>query len=682
MRTFLQIVLAAIACYGLWRLFLFATKVHPFATKVVAFGLIARAVMGQVFFWVSYLNLPIFRNLQLGDGYWFFGVDGRGYMDFASQALQQGLHAVVFVDKNTPSFFYVQILAVLIVLFGAVTSIALLLNCAAYLGMSAIVARWGMAGTEMTVAGKVGLLAISLTPTWILWSVQPLKDTFFVFLTILYLFTLARLYDRVFLAGGRRWIVGRALVALAVLSVVLYAISSTRWYFGLFLWSAGSLALFIMLLRSIRPFRPQAVAAAFLIIAVSSQALVAGCGPYMPPAVKRFFDPRTSLPEILSIPSAVRGELRNARSTQQAVRGATTLAAVEEPPPPPAPKQVPRVNAQSRNTPLMRKRAVLVQPPKPEAVPFRAHAVPAAGTAVVEGVGDFDGNGTADVIWRNYSTGTITISLFDTRGVTTSNAVSTVRRRATRIVAIGDVDNDGADDVVWRNYASGRAQIWLMRGTIIEQRFISETPRVTSRVDRGAADDAKRRAEALQNGTSANVPAVEPPPIVLTATSPSASPQQKPDVAGERQPLSRRAEQSRFRFPPLVVGLVAMAIPPTVFTSLGLIELSGGRGLWLFADLDTLVFDGLLVIAVVFVFKALRRRWSTSPLFWPLLVLTFGCAYGVAYASTNYGTLLRHRGMVLLCLCLIPLVATAAGHRVKEEASMAEAPVGDPAGKE
>ena len=47
----------------------------------------------------------------------------------------------------------------------------------------------------------------------------------------------------------------------------------------------------------------------------------------------------------------------------------------------------------------------------------------------------------------------------------------------------------------------------------------------------------------------------------------------------------------------LFTGYVAMIVPHVIAERLGLIHVGGGRGLWLFADVDTLVFDAVLLFA-------------------------------------------------------------------------------------
>jgi hypothetical protein len=80
----------------------------------------------------------------------------------------------------------------------------------------------------------------------------------------------------------------------------------------------------------------------------------------------------------------------------------------------------------------------------------------AAGTGTVatswkiEGVGDFNGDGRDDILWRN-SDGTIGNWLADANGGHSANSASvTTVSSYWQIAAIGDFNGDGRDDILWR----------------------------------------------------------------------------------------------------------------------------------------------------------------------------------------------------------------------------------------
>ena len=81
---------------------------------------------------------------------------------------------------------------------------------------------------------------------------------------------------------------------------------------------------------------------------------------------------------------------------------------------------------------------------------------------VIEGVGDFDGDGEDDLVWRNYNSGENVIWFMDGTTPTRSQFFLQVPDTTWRIQGVGDFDNDGLqDDLVWRNYASGDQIIWF-----------------------------------------------------------------------------------------------------------------------------------------------------------------------------------------------------------------------------
>ena len=74
----------------------------------------------------------------------------------------------------------------------------------------------------------------------------------------------------------------------------------------------------------------------------------------------------------------------------------------------------------------------------------------------VAGVGDFDGDGRSDVLWRNATTGNNLI--WRGGNSTTSLAVATAAL-SWRAAGVGDFNGDGRDDILWHN-TDGRNVIW------------------------------------------------------------------------------------------------------------------------------------------------------------------------------------------------------------------------------
>ena len=87
----------------------------------------------------------------------------------------------------------------------------------------------------------------------------------------------------------------------------------------------------------------------------------------------------------------------------------------------------------------------------------------------VAGAGDFDGDGKADLVWWNPTTGDVVVWLMDGANILTAAHVTTVNNTSWHIEALGDFDGDGKTDLAWRNVSTGDVVIWLMNGVRIKQ---------------------------------------------------------------------------------------------------------------------------------------------------------------------------------------------------------------------
>ncbi|HUD89296.1 MAG TPA: VCBS repeat-containing protein [Xanthobacteraceae bacterium] len=86
----------------------------------------------------------------------------------------------------------------------------------------------------------------------------------------------------------------------------------------------------------------------------------------------------------------------------------------------------------------------------------------------VVGTGDFNGDGYADILWRNTTTGDVAI--WEMNGTTILNpsnsGVGTVATNWS-VVGVGDFNGDGKADILWQNTSNGNLAIYLMNGTTI-----------------------------------------------------------------------------------------------------------------------------------------------------------------------------------------------------------------------
>lgn len=465
----LQILLLPFAGAGLWWCWRWTTRDRLLSLTIAA-GLLVRAVLGQILFWTSYLGLPAGRSLQLGNGFWFFGVDGILYFTPAARAALEGLVAIAAISDTQPSVFFIRVLGVFAWLFGPVPSVAILLNLFAYLGTAALMVRWGSAAAVPRATIAIPLAFISFAPAWILWSMQPLKDSLFCFLIVLF----GVLVDRWLRSwptdlAARTPIVGIVLASLAI-AAAMYAIAGVRWYYGFIaLGALGFASPYIFLRRGSIAQNSARVLTLVMILLVTTQAIIWGAGPYLPEKIHKILRPPM---------------------------GALTQA--------PSPtRQVAEVVGESR---------------------AKIDAYDSAGTRIKAGE------------------------------------------------LIADDENESAPDL--------------------------------------------RRA----NPAGADLP----------------------------QTIADR----------LVAGFAALLLPRFVASKIGLISVGGGRGLWIFAEIDTILFDAFLIVAIWLIARGLRSGAWRDPFVWYLLIVTIAIATVLAYTISNFGTLFRHREMVVASLVLLVLAAS------------------------
>ena len=97
------------------------------------------------------------------------------------------------------------------------------------------------------------------------------------------------------------------------------------------------------------------------------------------------------------------------------------------------------------------------------ALPLMPHAW------TIAGVGDFDGDGAADLLWRSETTGQNRIWLMDGVTVKRRDTINLIGPASWKVAGVGDLDSDGKADIVWRNADTGRNRVWLMDGLLRKQ---------------------------------------------------------------------------------------------------------------------------------------------------------------------------------------------------------------------
>jgi C1A family cysteine protease len=83
-------------------------------------------------------------------------------------------------------------------------------------------------------------------------------------------------------------------------------------------------------------------------------------------------------------------------------------------------------------------------------------------------VGDFNGDGKADILWRNKSTGMVTMWLMNGTSVKSWSVILGAGYTDWTVAGVGDFDGDGKADILWRNKSTGMVTMWLMNGTSVK----------------------------------------------------------------------------------------------------------------------------------------------------------------------------------------------------------------------
>ena len=102
----------------------------------------------------------------------------------------------------------------------------------------------------------------------------------------------------------------------------------------------------------------------------------------------------------------------------------------------------------------------------------QGNAVSPGASWSVAGIGDFTGDGEADILWRNSSTDTLAMWLMNGSTIESSasptfqgNAVSP--DATWNIVEIGDFTGNGDSDILWQQSTTGTLVEWQMNGSQI-----------------------------------------------------------------------------------------------------------------------------------------------------------------------------------------------------------------------
>jgi len=95
---------------------------------------------------------------------------------------------------------------------------------------------------------------------------------------------------------------------------------------------------------------------------------------------------------------------------------------------------------------------------------------------IVAGMGDFDADGTSDILWRNTVTGDNYIYFMDGGAILASEGyIRQVPDQQWQVAGIGDFNGDRRSDILWRHAGTGENYIYFMRGLeVFDEGFIRQ----------------------------------------------------------------------------------------------------------------------------------------------------------------------------------------------------------------
>ena len=160
----------------------------------------------------------------------------------------------------------------------------------------------------------------------------------------------------------------------------------------------------------------------------------------------------------------------------------------------------------------------------------------------------------------------------------------------------------------------------------------------------GSMEGARQNVLTYKGGTDIQIVKKKKKARGSLATDPVESDQPRFEVATPISKIER-----------IFAASVAMLVPRSLASRLHWIDMAGGRGLWMLADADTILFDATFVATLVLVWQALRQGAVRHLLFWHTALTAFLLTGPLLYSTANFGTLFRQRAMLFLCFVLLPL---------------------------
>lgn len=94
----------------------------------------------------------------------------------------------------------------------------------------------------------------------------------------------------------------------------------------------------------------------------------------------------------------------------------------------------------------------------------------------IASVGDADGDGKADLVWRHETGGQNRLWLMNYALIRSTTALAQEPDLNWRIVGAGDLNGDNTSDLIWRHSTTGQNKVWLLEGANVTSRPINSEP--------------------------------------------------------------------------------------------------------------------------------------------------------------------------------------------------------------
>jgi len=191
----------------------------------------------------------------------------------------------------------------------------------------------------------------------------------------------------------------------------------------------------------------------------------------------------------------------------------------------------------------------------------------------------------------------------------------------------------------------------LLRGSAAPQAAAQDLANVVAQ-SREGFDKTGGKSQIQEGEAIARIDRSVKPAAVAPTAAPAPAPA---PAAGQQQPETL----PRSTIGRVAAGMIAVIVPRFISERFGIIHVGGGGGLWPVIEADTLLFDMLLMMVIFHVVSAAAAGGLRDPSFWLIVLITGGITILLTYTISNFGTLFRHRSMILLGLALLLAVSRA-----------------------